>query len=169
MPSTTLMLPSKPITIPGQPLENEMSYREIIKQLAQTTAKPYGDIPPMMKSKKKKKPKKDKENSPTSKSTSTASSERAKPMRRMSHVEDWIVVDSKESLPDEEELVCRVCSFFFSVMGKIKLYMITGTITIQEFSIWRLFHRGFATAHATTFFERAIWVRRRARRRPEIT
>ncbi|KAG1080820.1 hypothetical protein G6F42_023195 [Rhizopus arrhizus] len=99
------MLPSKPITIPGQPLENEMSYREIIKQLAQTTAKPYGDIPPMMKSKKKKKPKKDKENSPTSKSTSTASSERAKPMRRMSHVEDWIVVDSKESLPDEEELV----------------------------------------------------------------
>ncbi|KAF1803202.1 hypothetical protein V8B55DRAFT_1503436 [Mucor lusitanicus] len=105
MPSTTLMLPSKPITIPGQPLETEMSYREIIKQLAQTTAKPYGDIPPMMKSKKKKKPKKDKESPPTSKATSTASSDRAKPMRRMSHVEDWIVVDSKESLPDEEELV----------------------------------------------------------------
>jgi hypothetical protein len=107
MPSTALMLPSKPITIPGQQLENEISYREIIKQLAQTTTKPYGDIPPLMKSKKKKKSKKDKESPPTSKPTSTASStdERSKPMRRMSHVEDWIVVDSKESLPDEEELV----------------------------------------------------------------
>lgn len=107
MPSTTLMLPSKPITIPGQQLENEISYREIIKQLAQTTTKPYGDIPPLMKSKKKKKPKKDKDSPPTSKPTSTTSStaERSKPMRRMSHVEDWIVVDSKESLPDEEELV----------------------------------------------------------------
>ncbi|KAG2212057.1 hypothetical protein INT46_009431 [Mucor plumbeus] len=104
---TALMLPSKPITIPGQQLENEISYREIIKQLAQTTTKPYGDIPPLMKSKKKKKSKKDKESPPTSKPTSTASStdERSKPMRRMSHVEDWIVVDSKESLPDEEELV----------------------------------------------------------------
>lgn len=102
MPSTTLMLPSKPITIPGQQLENEVSYREIIKQLAQTTAKPYGDIPPMMKSKKKKKPKKEKESLPSS---TASTSERTKPMRRMSHVEDWIVVDSKESLPDEEELV----------------------------------------------------------------
>lgn len=60
----------------------------------------------MMKSKKKKKPKKDKESPPTSKAASATSPERAKPMRRMSHVEDWIVVDSKESLPDEEELVC---------------------------------------------------------------
>ncbi|CEP07678.1 hypothetical protein [Parasitella parasitica] len=103
MPSTTLMLPSKPIAIPGQALENEMSYREIIKQLAQTTAKPYGDIPPMMKTKKKKRSKKDKVDLPTSKPSSPTSS--SKPMRRMSHVEDWIVVDSKESLPDEEELV----------------------------------------------------------------
>ncbi|KAI9318577.1 hypothetical protein BX666DRAFT_1514788 [Dichotomocladium elegans] len=35
----------------------------------------------------------------------TSSEQQRKPMRRMSHVEDWIVVDSKESLPDEEELV----------------------------------------------------------------
>ncbi|KAI8647494.1 hypothetical protein BD408DRAFT_334861 [Parasitella parasitica] len=97
------MLPSKPIAIPGQTLDNEMSYREIIKQLAQTTAKPYGDIPPMMKTKKKKRSKKDKAGSPTSKPASPTSS--SKPIRRMSHVEDWIVVDSKESLPDEEELV----------------------------------------------------------------
>ncbi|KAI8063707.1 uncharacterized protein B0P05DRAFT_555378 [Gilbertella persicaria] len=75
------MLPvSKPITIPGQ-TDTELSYREIIKQLAaQTTTKPY------------------------EKQGITAES-RSKPMRRMSHVEDWIQVDSKESLPDEEELV----------------------------------------------------------------
>ncbi|KAI8993748.1 hypothetical protein BDB01DRAFT_847592 [Pilobolus umbonatus] len=89
------MLPSKPIAIPGQ-TNNELSYREIIKQLAaQTTTKPYGDIPPMMNKQKKKKPKNKKR----------IDDPPVKEMRRMSHVEDWITVDSKESLPDEEELV----------------------------------------------------------------
>ncbi|KAI7873472.1 uncharacterized protein EV154DRAFT_528103 [Mucor mucedo] len=90
---TMLQQPSKPIAIPGQ-LDNTISYREIIKQLAaQQTTKPYGDIPPMLsKRHKKKRPK-------------SSRKEQQEPMRRMSHVEDWIVVDSKESLPDEEELV----------------------------------------------------------------
>ena len=102
MPATSTttvvaMLPaSNPITIPGQ-MDTELSYREIIKQLAaQTTTKPYGDIPPMLSKRKKKRVRKEKQPIP---------SERAKPFRRMSHVEDWIQVDSKESLPDEEELV----------------------------------------------------------------
>ncbi|KAI9019590.1 hypothetical protein CLU79DRAFT_704574 [Phycomyces nitens] len=67
------------------PLEAPSSYKEIIKQLAAELPKPYGAIPPLMKKRRKKK--------------------NREPMRRMSHVEDWIVVDSKESLPDEEELV----------------------------------------------------------------
>ncbi|KAL0092930.1 hypothetical protein J3Q64DRAFT_1673103 [Phycomyces blakesleeanus] len=68
------------------PLETPSSYKEIIKQLAAELPKPYGAIPPLMKKRRKKK-------------------NREQTMRRMSHVEDWIVVDSKESLPDEEELV----------------------------------------------------------------
>jgi hypothetical protein len=92
-PTVVTLPPSDPIAIPGR-IESEMSYRDIIKQLAaQTTTKPYGDIPPLLNKRKKKKPKKEKELPP------------AKPNRRMSHVEDWISVDSKESLPDEQELV----------------------------------------------------------------
>ncbi|KAI7906017.1 uncharacterized protein BX663DRAFT_498518 [Cokeromyces recurvatus] len=84
---------SKPVAIPSQTENETISYREIIKQLAaQITTKPYGDIPPPM-FKKKKRTKKEKV------------TDSRKVMRRMSHVEDWIVVDSKESLPDEEELV----------------------------------------------------------------
>lgn len=97
--TTTTTTTTEPISIPA-PLKSELSYREIIKQLAaQTTTKPYGDIPPMPSKKKKKKQKKEK-------------AEPIKPMRRMSHVEDWIEIDSKESLPDEEELV-KQCSLFF--------------------------------------------------------
>jgi hypothetical protein len=87
------MLPSKPIAIPkannnSTTTASPSSYKEIIKQLAaQTGTKPYGDIPPMLKKRRKKR------------------QIRSKPIRRMSHVEDWIQVDSKESLPDEEELV----------------------------------------------------------------
>lgn len=93
--STTTTTTTEPISIPG-PIKSEVSYREIIKQLAaQTTTKPYGDIPPMLNKRKKKKQKKDK--------VETVAP--SKPMRRMSHVEDWVEIDSKESLPDEEELV----------------------------------------------------------------
>ncbi|KAI8346772.1 hypothetical protein BD560DRAFT_411253 [Blakeslea trispora] len=104
MPATSTttveaMLPvSNPITIPGQ-MDTELSYREIIKQLAaQTTTKPYGDIPPMLSKRKKKRVRKEKQ-------PEEIPATRSKPIRRMSHVEDWIKVDSKESLPDEEELV----------------------------------------------------------------
>lgn len=34
-----------------------------------------------------------------------AAARKPPPMRSMSHVENWVAVDSKESLPDEEELV----------------------------------------------------------------
>ncbi|KAI7869792.1 hypothetical protein BDF14DRAFT_1780854 [Spinellus fusiger] len=70
---------------------SDASYKEIIKQLAAELPKPYGAIPPLIKKRRKKK--------------TRVANEEPKVMRRMSHVEDWIVVDSKESLPDEEELV----------------------------------------------------------------
>lgn len=91
---TLVSMSTKPIAIP-ESLPTELSYKERIKILAaKTTTKPYGDIPPMMSKQKKKKPK-------NKKRIETP----VKEMRRMSHVEDWITVDSKESLPDEEELV----------------------------------------------------------------
>lgn len=78
------------------------SYKEIIKQLAAQAPKPYGAIPPLLKKRKKKSSK----HRSRRKSPDPADEpQQLKPMRRMSHVEDWIVVDSKESLPDEEELV----------------------------------------------------------------
>lgn len=78
------------------------SYKEIIKQLAAQAPKPYGAIPPLLKKRKKKSSKhRSRRKSPDPEDEP----QQIKPMRRMSHVEDWIVVDSKESLPDEEELV----------------------------------------------------------------
>lgn len=133
-----LQQPSKPIAIPGQ-LDNTISYREIIKQLAaQQTTKPYGDIPPLLNSKKKKKRPK--------------SARKQEPMRRMSHVEDWIVVDSKESLPDEEELV----NFSWLRIKQCPLFTnknTLGTVSIQEFPICRLLYSSVATTHAATFAE----------------
>lgn len=135
-----LQQPSKPITIPGQ-LDTTISYREIIKQLAaQQTTKPYGDIPPMLnKRHKKKRPK-------------SARKEPQEPMRRMSHVEDWIVVDSKESLPDEEELVRRKKkkSFFW---GYDDSKNIIGTVSIKEFFICRFLHTSITITYATTFLK----------------
>ncbi|KAF7722905.1 hypothetical protein EC973_002585 [Apophysomyces ossiformis] len=79
--------------------EQSSSYKEIIKQLAAQAPKPYGAIPPLLKKRRKKQRQRDLTQS------KQPEPEQRKPMRRMSHVEDWIVVDSKESLPDEEELV----------------------------------------------------------------
>lgn len=93
--STTLsfsQFPSDPITIPSNTsneANDEQAYKDIIKQLAAQAPEPYGAIPPLMKKKKKSKSKKKKKI----------------PIRRMSHVENWIAVDSKESIPDEEDLV----------------------------------------------------------------
>lgn len=92
--STTLSFPpfhSDPVTIPttDNNCNEEQSYKDMIKQLAAQAPEPYGAIPPLLK-KKKRKRKTDK---------------RKLPIRRMSHVENWIAVDSKESIPDEQDLV----------------------------------------------------------------
>lgn len=63
--------------------------------MAAQAPKVYGEIPPLTKKKSKKKKN---EVIPTTRFAAPNS-------RRMSHVEDWIVVDSKESLPDEQDLV----------------------------------------------------------------
>ncbi|KAI8146078.1 hypothetical protein BJV82DRAFT_510196 [Fennellomyces sp. T-0311] len=96
--------------------EQPSSYKEIIKQLAAQAPKPYGAIPPLLKKRRKKSSSrhqkelaspetKQPQQEEQQKSSATPDPEQQKPMRRMSHVEDWIVVDSKESLPDEEELI----------------------------------------------------------------
>lgn len=87
--------PSDAITIPNSNNNNEsnnntdeeQSYKDMIKQLAAQAPEPYGAIPPLLKKKKKRQPK------------------RKLPIRRMSHVENWVAVDSKESIPDEQDLV----------------------------------------------------------------
>ncbi|ORZ26118.1 hypothetical protein BCR42DRAFT_458124 [Absidia repens] len=75
-----------------------LSYKKIIKHMAAQAPKVYGEIPPLAKKQNKKKKKK-------VLPIPTRTPLPAPAARRMSHVEDWIVVDSKESLPDEEDLV----------------------------------------------------------------
>ncbi|KAI9030065.1 hypothetical protein CLU79DRAFT_802618 [Phycomyces nitens] len=70
--------------------QDVFAYKTMIRQLAAQSPQPYGEIPPLLKTKKKKTKKKK-----TKKST----------VQDFSHVENWIAVDSKESLPDEEDLV----------------------------------------------------------------
>lgn len=86
--------PSDPVVIPNSSnndnTDDEQAYKEMIKQLAAQAPEPYGAIPPLLKLKKKKKRK---------------SKKKKVPIRRMSHVENWVAVDSKESIPDEEDLV----------------------------------------------------------------
>ncbi|KAI9283266.1 hypothetical protein BY458DRAFT_422909, partial [Sporodiniella umbellata] len=87
--STTLsaFTRSDPVSIPqsNQTTHNEQSYKDMIKQLAAQAPEPYGAIPPLKRKQKKSKPKE-----PV--------------IRRLSHVENWLAVDSKESIPDEEDL-----------------------------------------------------------------
>lgn len=105
--STTLsfsQFPSDPITIPNNTTteaNDEQAYKDIIKQLAAQAPEPYGAIPPLMKKKKKSKSKKKKKLL----------------IRRMSHVENWVAVDSKESIPDEEDLVKSFYYFNSCVCG----------------------------------------------------
>jgi hypothetical protein len=82
--------------------------------MAAQAPKVYGEIPPMAKKRNKTKKKKKKPvvtmatTIKTTAVTTTAPTNFPSPTsRRMSHVEDWIVVDSKESLPDEEDLVSQ--------------------------------------------------------------
>jgi hypothetical protein len=90
--STTLssFTRSDPVLIPGTNNNNEQSYKDMIKQLAAQAPEPYGAIPPLKRKQKRKRPKE-----PV--------------IRRLSHVENWLAVDSKESLPDEEDLVITFC------------------------------------------------------------
>ncbi|ORE03736.1 hypothetical protein BCV72DRAFT_27310 [Rhizopus microsporus var. microsporus] len=79
---------SDPVSIPtsnNKNTDNEQSYKDMIKQLAAQAPEPYGAIPPLKRKQKKKRPKE------------TA-------IRRLSYVENWLAVDSKESIPDEEDL-----------------------------------------------------------------
>ncbi|KAG1437526.1 hypothetical protein G6F56_013062 [Rhizopus delemar] len=79
------------------------NYKETIKQLvAQTAIKPYGNIPPLK--------------------------QRKRETRRMSHVEDWILVDSKEYLPDEQELD----STDFSLAHVLPLHMPPPSLSEKE-------------------------------------
>ncbi|KAL0079178.1 hypothetical protein J3Q64DRAFT_1764354 [Phycomyces blakesleeanus] len=92
-PSTSL----DPLIISRQDV---FAYKTMIRQLAAQSPQPYGEIPPLLKTKKKKTKKKK-----TKKST----------VQDFSHVENWIAVDSKESLPDEEDLeVFRFSNFLSS-------------------------------------------------------
>ena len=80
-----------PVSIPNKNNDDEQAYKDMIKQLAAQAPEPYGAIPPLTKRKDKKKNKKSKD--------------KKTPIRRMSHVENWLAVDSKDSIPDEEDLV----------------------------------------------------------------
>ena len=121
MPTLLSTSRSEPFPIPDMMGEEQpSSYKEIIKQLAAQAPKPYGAIPPLLKKRRKKsggrhqkeleakqlqQQEQQQQQQQQQESSATPDPEQQKPMRRMSHVEDWIVVDSKESLPDEEELV----------------------------------------------------------------
>lgn len=99
--------------------QSTTSYRELVKQMTAQAPKPYGAIPPLIGRNKRKKKQKDEttvSNNHTQEDIRLVATRMAnqneqnaarKPplMRSMSHVENWVAVDSKESLPDEEELV----------------------------------------------------------------
>lgn len=84
----------EPVAIPEEANEEQI-YNDMIKQLAAKAPEPYGAIPPLIKKKRKQRKKK----------------QTQEPVRRMSHVENWLAVDSRESIPDEEDLVSII--FFF--------------------------------------------------------
>ncbi|KAI8644524.1 hypothetical protein BD408DRAFT_413222, partial [Parasitella parasitica] len=90
-----------PVSIPSKNNDDEeQAYKDMIKQLAAQAPEPYGAIPPLSKRKDKKRKKKKRNKD---KKTS---------IKRMSHVENWIAVDSKESIPDEEDLVSSLFLLF---------------------------------------------------------
>lgn len=81
------------------------SYPDFVRELASQAPRPYGTIPPRRRRKRRK-------SAISEESSSPGQAQGASPdepsvlriQRRMSHVEDWIKVDSKESLPDDDEL-----------------------------------------------------------------
>ena len=91
------------------------SYPEIIRELASKAPKPYGTIPPRRRKRRRK--------SILFEDPTTV--EQCVPpiriQRRMSHVEDWIKVDSKEPLPDDDELVSRSILVSMKKIKKLNL------------------------------------------------
>lgn len=111
MPTLVSTARSEPLAMPLMSSDPATSYNELIRQLAAQAPKPYGAIPPLLK-KRKKKNKHHRSPPNTDDDTADGHNDKARIRRRMSHVENWVVVDSKESLPDEEELVCKsVCVY----------------------------------------------------------
>ncbi|OBZ90076.1 hypothetical protein A0J61_01874 [Choanephora cucurbitarum] len=86
------------------------SYKDIIKQLAAQAPEPYGAIPPREKQKKNKKKKR-----PT-----------------LDHMENWIAVDSKESLPDEQDLIQSSSNFLSTNFLVLPLHMPPPSLSKQE-------------------------------------
>ncbi|KAI8081676.1 uncharacterized protein BX664DRAFT_302546 [Halteromyces radiatus] len=105
---------SDPVPIPNANNTVSFSYKEIVRNLTANAPQPYGAIPPLMKKKRKQKKK------------SQVQRQQQQALRRMSHVENWVAVDSKESLPDEEELIHSPFQNFLSVdflTGILPLHM----------------------------------------------
>ncbi|KAI8059602.1 hypothetical protein BC940DRAFT_371748 [Gongronella butleri] len=78
-----------------------LSYKQIIKQLASQAPKIYGDIPPPKYARHHKKKQR------TAQKAAKVADNDQKVVaneRHMSHVENWVLVDSKERLPDEQDL-----------------------------------------------------------------
>lgn len=81
-------------------------YPDFVRELTSKAPTPYGTIPPRRRKKRRK-------STISEESSSPGQAQDASPdepsilriQRRMSHVEDWVKVDSKESLPDDDELV----------------------------------------------------------------
>lgn len=109
---------SDPVSIPKSnqtSTNNEQSYKDMIKQLAAQAPEPYGAIPPLKRKQKKKRPKE-----PV--------------IRRLSHVENWLAVDSKESIPDEEDLVITIMPLYiihilFSSRNRLHLFATFSLLT----------------------------------------
>lgn len=110
MPTLVSTARSEPLAMPLMSSDPATSYNELIRQLAAQAPKPYGAIPPLLK-KRKKKNKHHRSPPNTDDDTADGHNDKARIRRRMSHVENWVVVDSKESLPDEEELVNAFSTF----------------------------------------------------------
>lgn len=122
-----------PVSIPSNSNndDDEKAYKDMIKQLAAQAPEPYGAIPPLTRRKDKDKSKRKK----TKKKKKRDSKDKKTPIRRMSHVENWLAVDSKESIPDEEDLVRhQPCFFLDSWLGEERMrHLIDSILHIETF------------------------------------
>ncbi|SAM02691.1 hypothetical protein [Absidia glauca] len=109
---------SDPVPIPNVNDAISYSYKEIVRNLTANAPQPYGAIPPLMKKHKSKKKRHSRQKQ--------QQKQQKQAVRRMSHVENWVAVDSKESIPDEDELIHSPFQNFLSVdflTGILPLHM----------------------------------------------